>query len=71
MTDNKKYPILNLTKDDIIQCYKDAGESIPSKQIKNLSEDNMRYIARKLGELYCETDYWETLKSLFEGLCEN
>jgi DNA ligase (NAD+) len=35
------------------------------KKIDRLKDNQMQYIATKLGELYCETDYWDTLLDLF------
>jgi len=67
--EEKKYPILFLTKDDLYEEIEDRkDEKELTKKIDNLTDDQMKYLARKLGELYCETDYWTTLFELFKEL---
>jgi hypothetical protein len=57
---DEKYCILNLTREDV-------AEVSNNETAYSLSEFQMQRIARKLGELYCETDYWETLKNLVKN----
>ena len=68
----KKYPILNLTKDDLYQLAEDLeNEEEQKKMIKKidgLKDNQMKYLANRLGELYCETYYWNTLLDLVRGL---
>jgi len=67
--EEKKYPILFLTKDDLYEEIEDRkDEKELTKKIDNLTDDQMKYLARKLGELYCGTDYWTTLFELFKEL---
>ena len=69
----KYYSILRLSKDDIIQAYEDLDELTPKieKRVEELKPIQMKYLANKLGELYCEADYWTTLKDLFERMIKN
>lgn len=64
------YSILRLSKDDITQVYEDNDELTPEikKKINQLNDTQMKYLANMLGEAYCETDYWTTLRLGFEGL---
>jgi len=52
--------VLRLHRDDIKEC------GIKAK----FNDTEMQYIATKLGELYCETDYWTTLKGLCQSVME-
>ena len=66
MTEEKKYVILRLTKDDIRNTIEnDGNEKELLEKIDALDDTQMKYLANKLGELYCEDDYWETLRNLF------
>ena len=48
--------VMQLHRDDL----KEAG--VKGK----FTDAEMKYMATTLGELYCETDFWETLKNLAE-----
>lgn len=62
------FPITSTCKDDIIQAFEGSdrlGEV--KKRLETIDDMDMKYLARKLADDYCEQLYWESLKSIFEG----
>jgi len=54
------FVVMRLHRDDLKQ------QSIKGK----FSDSEMKWIAEKLGELYCETDFWTTLEDLCKDVKE-
>jgi hypothetical protein len=63
-TRTKFYPVIQLCKDDLIECFRDDKEII--ERIEKLDEYEMQYLADKVGDMLMELGYWETLKEVFE-----
>lgn len=51
------YPITYVSKDDMKGCVPNLA-----KKIDALTEDDMSYIAGKMGDDYVEQLYWESMK---------
>lgn len=67
-SDDKEYfPISRLHRDDIKHLYEDNSnyEKI-CDSVDNLSDQEMEYIARKLGDDYCEQLFWTSLQLIYE-----
>jgi len=60
---------LTIHRDDIKQTYgEDELTNELEVEIDDLSDDQMRVLAKKMQEAYCETDFDSTLRSFFEDL---
>lgn len=65
--DEGYYPITSLHKDDIIQCYEGSDEEEDVKKaVEELTEDQMKYMAKKMADSFCDCCYWDALKCRFE-----
>ena len=65
------FPVTYVTRDDIITA---LNNKKLNKKIMKLTDVDMRQIARKMNECFCETDtYWEFLRSyvpdMLKGAC--
>ena len=61
------FDITSLHKDDIIACYEGSDEEEDvRKAVAELTPDQMRYIAKKMADSFCDCCYWEALKCRFE-----
>ena len=70
--DQKMYKVTSICKDDIIEAYRDSkDESVPSEvqdKVDTLSNDDMKFIATRLADNFCNCCYWDSLKAIFEVL---
>jgi len=58
------FPVTYLSKDDIIHAF---PENFEVKTIVQTMDDaDMKHLASKLGDDYCEQLFWESLKIIFE-----
>lgn len=66
---------VRIHKDDIRSHFTDQDKEKPSpliqQQIDDLTDDEMRWIATKLCDSFCETGYYSILGSLFERVMED
>lgn len=66
--DDEYYDITALNKDDIIACYEGTDEiEDVKKAVAELTPSQMRYIARKMADSFCDCCYWDALKYRFES----
>jgi len=59
------FPVTYLSKDDIIHAFPDNPEV--KEIVNNLDEIDMRDLAFRLGNDYCEQLFWESLRIIFES----
>jgi hypothetical protein len=71
MTCEPFYPITSLRKDDLRELFRDARKGEPParvcRRIDALSEADIRYMAGKLAEVFCNCCYWDALLAIFEA----
>jgi hypothetical protein len=58
------FSITALSKGDIIEAF-DADVRI-KELVHDLSDDDMKYLASKLADDYCNQLYWDSLKIIFD-----
>ena len=75
MKTNKMFKVTSVCIEDIIQmieddyCGKDELTKIMLiKNAKKLNENEMKWIASKLSDAFCDTDLWVTLRDLLERI---
>jgi len=67
--DPEYFVSLTIHRDDIKQTFgEDELTNELEVEIDDLSDEQMRVLARKMQEAYCETDFDSTLRSFFEDL---
>jgi hypothetical protein len=67
----KFYPITRLCKDDIIEAFEGEDTKFDiKKETKKISDKEMKWIARRLADDYCEQLYWESLRYLAKRVIE-
>ena len=59
------FPITYLSKEDIIYIFPNNLEV--KTIVDNLDDTDMKHLASKLGDDYCEQLFWESLKIIFES----
>jgi hypothetical protein len=61
-----------VSREDVIESFRDKGllTKRVEMQIKKLTDDDMQYIARKLGESFCECCYWLSLQDISQRVLE-
>jgi len=59
------FPVTYLSKDDIIHAF----HNNPEVKIiaTNLDDADMKHLASKLADEYCDQLYWESLKTIFDA----
>lgn len=63
----KVYPITGLTKEDIIIALKDYDDCKGlSQRVASLTDDDMKMIASKMADDYCNQLFWDSLRSIME-----
>jgi hypothetical protein len=71
MKNERSYPITSLHKDDLRDLYRDARtDKVPAeilRKINALSDADMRRIASKLADAFCNCCYWDALRVFFEA----
>jgi len=61
------YSITSVCKDDILVCFAEQKNYDKVKEkLKNMKDSDMKYLASKLADDYCNQLYWISLKSIFE-----
>lgn len=60
------FVITRLHKDDLRGLFKDDKKAL--EIIDNLDDVDMKYLAEKLANDYCEQLFWISLKTLFEDM---
>ena len=67
--EDEYFHISSLSKEDLLQEYDEDTEEHKKvrKLIKELTDDQMEHIARKMSESYCDCCYWTALKDIFES----
>ena len=61
------FPITSVCFDDIIFAFEDSEQLADvKKRLQELGENDMKYLASKMANDYCEQLYWVSLKILFE-----
>jgi len=75
MKTNKMFKVTSVCIEDIIQAIEDnyCGEDeltkiMLIKNAKKLNENEMKWIASKLSDAFCDTDFWVTLSDLFKQI---
>lgn len=65
--ENEFFPITSVCFDDIIFAFDDSEQLAGvKKRLQELDENDMKYLASKMANDYCEQLYWVSLKILFE-----
>ncbi len=65
MTDwNQEFPITSVTRADLVS----AGLS--KDQVASLSDEDMRRIAAKMEDIYCDQGFWEDVVTAVEYVLE-
>ena len=69
MISNKMYSITAVCKDDVEQVFMDRKERTKKikQMIKGLSDDDMKNIASKMADAYCNCCYWDTLYEIIKN----
>ena len=62
--DTEFYPITSVCKDDIFHIFEDDVQA--QEAIKKMDDEDLKHLATKLGDDYCEQLYWESLSAIFE-----
>jgi hypothetical protein len=65
--------IIYLSKDDIRQAMLDGDDKLPpdvEARIEGLNDLEMKKLASKLSDDYCEQLFWISLRSIFDGMME-
>ena len=67
------YPITSVCKDDIRGAFREDEKDklrliFIEKKINELSEDDMKYLAKKMADDYCDCCFWISLKERFKDL---
>jgi hypothetical protein len=57
---SQDFPITSVTRADLVA----AG--IPRAVVKQLTDDDMRHIASKMEDLYCDHGYWDDIHTALE-----
>jgi len=68
---NKGFNITSVCRIDVAdRIAKIKGISIEEaeKETLKISDNEMRYLARKIGDILCDTSYWETIDYWLEML---
>jgi hypothetical protein len=58
------FSITALSKGDIIETF--DGDVQINELVKNLSDDDMKYLASKMADDYCNQLFWDSLKIIFD-----
>ena len=58
-------PVSYISKDDIIHAFPNNSEV--KTIVDNLDDADMKHLASKLADDYCEQLFWESLKIIFES----
>ena len=65
--ETKRYPITSVCKEDILLCYEGSDDCEKVVEvIEQINDIEMKHLAQKLADDYCEQLYWISLKSIFE-----
>ena len=64
LKDQEFFPVTFISKDDIIHAFSNNSEV--KTIVKRLDDADMKHLASKLGDDYCEQLFWESLKIIFE-----
>lgn len=67
MKANGLYPITSVSKEDILTHFEDHDdyENI-KKVVSKLTEQNMKAIAKRMENYYCDNGFWTDLESAYE-----
>lgn len=57
----KMFPITSVCREDIIMAFEGEDKNYKS-MIPTITDDEMKWIARKLADDYCEQLYWSSLR---------
>jgi len=72
MTKERFYPITSLHKDDLRHLFRDAATGklplLISRAIDALTHEDMKDIASKLADQFCNCCYWDVLEEIFEDI---
>ena len=62
----KSFPITSVCREDIL------SEKYPRKFVESLNDWDMKHIAEKMADAFCETDvYWIALHTICDELLKN
>lgn len=71
---SKNYNITGFCKEDIVQAFKDVADDENSieilmieKKIKKLKDSDMKWIASKMSDMYCECCFWISLREIINS----
>ena len=64
MNNDKQFTITSICKDDLLSIFK-SKKAID--RINAMTDDEMRYLASKLADDYCEQLFWTSLRAVFEN----
>ncbi|MCD4678592.1 MAG: hypothetical protein K8S18_21775 [Desulfobacula sp.] len=59
------FPVTYISKDDIIQAFPNNSEV--KTIVNNLDDADMKHLASKLADDYCEQLFWESLQTIFKS----
>jgi hypothetical protein len=63
--DSDCFPVTCISKDDIIQAFPNNSEV--KTIVQTMDDADMKHLASKLADDYCEQLSWESLKTIFEA----
>ena len=58
------FSITAFSKDDLIEAF--DGDVRIKELVRDLSDDEMKYLASKMADDYCNQLYWDSLKIIFD-----
>lgn len=59
------FSITSVCRDDIIHAFENNAPA--KKAVKNMDDDDMKHLASKMGDDYCEQLFWDSLRIIFES----
>jgi len=65
LNQNKEFfSITSICKDDIFHIFEDDDQA--QEIIKKMDDEDMKHLASKMGDDYCEQLFWDSLSAIFE-----
>ena len=58
------FPVTSVCKGDLRETFK--GNKKALKRIDKMTKGDMKYLASKMADAYCNDGYWIDLKTIFE-----
>ena len=65
---NEMYQVTSVCKDDLISAFEGRDDFKDKVEIiKELKETDMKWIAKKLADSFCNCCYWDTIRDLVDN----